>query len=129
MLLVLQVFVKCKLKYCVNFNFGLTKCVTHPEPNIKVCNKFHGDSSSSCRDISLETTNINLTVEPHEKQRITKLNRIHPQGTMPTHHIVVEIFRSGSNWWNRPIFAMPRSSSLMTHVHDTCMSYSKYEYL
>ncbi len=59
------------LGFRTNSNFDLTMVIEGKKVikilkiltvNMNLCNKFHGNPSSSCPDISLKTTNVNLIV-------------------------------------------------------------------
>ncbi len=52
----------------------------HPDGNVNVGNKFHGNPFSCCQDISLKTTNVNLMVVLEERSGVTKVIRIYSLG-------------------------------------------------
>lgn len=51
----------------------------YSEGALNVCCKFHDNPSNNWRDISLKTTNVNLTVAPEEKLEGCKC-LVHPKG-------------------------------------------------
>ncbi len=55
----------------------ITKLITiHPDGNTNMSTRFHGNPSSSCRDISLRTTNVNLMVALKEKSSSKRIHHL-----------------------------------------------------